>query len=393
MVLLTACCIAASLLYGKHRLAEGQETITAGPIVTVIQDNVPQDNKQEEIALNGDEIFNRHMALSEAALEETPVPTLIVWPETMATSFLNDEFLAGEVSEYTKRSHEFNHRLKQLAGQGAAVLVGSPSITLSDKGGLNRYNSAQYYLADGTRGPKRYDKIHLVPFGEVVPFKKSWPWMYRLLNRLTPYDHEYSIEAGEHPTVFELTSPPNQTINRDMKETYRFGVAICYEDVMPHVPRLLAGRENGKKRIDFLLNISNEGWYIRKSRDGSIKATSELTQHLAICKFRAVENRVAIIRSVNMGISGFIRPDGQVQTKPLAGTLPNDPRQRQAVSGFLTDTVYLDSRVSIYNKTGDLFAILCTVMMTLLFLDGWLVRLSLRIKMKQEKTRSDEHTL
>ena len=388
MILLTACCIAAALLYGQHRLRQGRRTITAGPVVTVVQDNIPQHVKQQQVDLNGDDIFHRHVALTEAALETTPVPDLIVWPETMVLSELNDDMLAGEVTEFTRQSHRFNHRLKQLAGRGSALLVGAPSMELSGEGGVNRYNSAQYYLADGSRHPKRYDKIHLVPFGEVVPFKKSWPWMYRLLNKLTPYDYEYSNTAGEDPTVFDLAKHAGAAATPDDKCPWKFSVAICYEDVMPHVPRRLAAEEYGKKRIDFLLNISNEGWFSRggHTRNDPVKPTAELSQHWAICKFRAVENRVSIVRSVNMGISGFVRPDGRVQTKPLAGTLPDHPRKRQAVAGFLTDTVQLDSRVSVYNKIGDIFAILCTVVTALLFLDGRLVRRGLSKKMRQKTT-------
>jgi apolipoprotein N-acyltransferase len=216
--------------------------------------------------------------------------------------------------------------------------------------------------------------MHLVPFGEVVPFRKSWPWMYRLLNRLTPYDYEYTLDVGEQATIFELSDTGGSP--------YRFGVAICYEDVMPHVPRQLAAIEANKKRLDFILNISNEGWYIRAQPDQSIQTTAELPQHMAICQFRAVENRVPIIRAVNMGISAFVRSDGSIQGKGLAGNLPAHVKDRQGVSGFLIDRVYLDSRITLYSKIGDIFSIVCTLITAFL-----LIMVGLATSLTQKKIR------
>ena len=188
-----------------------------------------------------------------------------------------------------------------------------------------------------------------------MPFKKSWPWLHELLNSLTPYDYDYTLDAGDEATVFEFpTADGNEA---------KFAVAICYEDVMPQVPRRLVAVEGGAKRVDFLLNISNDGWFVYGGRDGGrVKSSSELIQHLVICKFRAVENRIGIARAVNCGISGFIKPDGSVQQGSLVGTLPDDPRDRQVVPGFLTDHVYLDSRTTIYSRIGDAFAIICTIL-------------------------------
>ena len=123
--------------------------------------------------------------------------------------------------------------------------------------------------------------------------------------------------------------------------------------------------------VDFVLNISNDGWFVSGGKKGRpIAASTELMQHLVLCKFRAVENRVGIARAVNTGISGFISPDGRVQGRGLAGTLPDEPHKREVVAGFLTDMVYVDSRVTIYNRLGDAFAITCAVLSGLLLLTG-----------------------
>jgi len=382
----TVLLLGGSLGYGRYRLSQ---PLQPGPILTVIQDAIPQYVK--EYAAADRTIFTRHENLTRQALAATVKPDLVVWPETMVPAPLNTEFLNLRVSGYDLqtfkpwvRARYFDRRLRNLtrlgpapldltrldpalpgspraatdsAPSGVALLVGAPSVEMAVYDGelrpARRANSALLYLPGGRRFPERYDKMHLVPFGEVVPFKKSWPWLYRLLNRLTPYDYEYSLDAGENPTVFRF---PDRRGRR-----WRFAVAICYEDVMPQVPRRLAVA-GGAKRIDFLLNISNDGWFVSGKLDADIKPTSELIQHLVICRFRAVENRLGIARAVNTGVSAFIQPDGRLQGPGLAGTLDPDPGRRPGRVGFLTDRIYLDERVTLYSRIGDVFAFVCTLL-------------------------------
>ena len=365
---LTGCCVLAVVLYGNFRLAQGAKTIKAGPTVAVVQEVIPQYVKEQ-----GDSsaaIFAKHLVLSEAALEAQVKPGLIVWPETMVTRPVNWEFLelqaeGFDLSEYTPliEARIFDGQLQELAKQGAAVLVGTPTLTMARFGDELRPdrkgNGAVLYLPDGSKFDRYYDKMHLVPFGELVPFKESWPRLYQVLNSLTPYDYEYTLDAGTEATVFTY---------QQGAEPWRFAVAICYEDVMPAVVRRLAAAEPSK-RVDFLLNISNDGWFVRGGKNNRpVIASTELLQHLVLCKFRAVENRLGIARAVNTGISAFIRPDGRVQGGGLSGTLADNPRLRQAQAGFLTDTVYVDSRVTFYNRGGDFFAIACVGLSTLLLL-------------------------
>jgi len=360
---LTFSCFLGIMLYGQYRLKHMNENMEVGPRITVVQDVIPQYVK--EAGKSDEEIFKGYLKLTEGALKAMPKPDLVVWPETMVPGYLNQEFLSINPENMTKEGKEllqecrsYDNRLREISQKGVNLLVGAPALAVNEDGELARYNSAFLYLPDGRRYAKRYDKMHLVPFGEVVPFKKSWPWLHKFLINLTPYGYEYSLEAGREPTVFEFTDCRNEKL--------KFSVAICYEDVMPQIPRRLSGMENGKKRIDFLLNISNDGWFAHGGKDDKpLKSSTELVQHLVICQFRAIENRVGIARAVNTGISAIIRPDGRIQKKPLVGSLSEEPRERQLEKGYLTDSISYEKRVTLYNRLGDTFAVVCTVLMGL----------------------------
>jgi len=378
-ILLTACSIAGAVGYGAYRLNEGNKTIARGPVISVIQEVIPQYVKEE--GKSSQEIFDRHLALSKQALASPVKPDLIVWPETMVSAPLNKEFVELTAPGYDlsgfqmlQESRRFDQRLRDLAKENVSLLVGCPAYEVKDFGDSLKpvwsSNSAVLYLPGGKKFPLRYDKMHLVPFGEVVPFKKSIPWLHRLLNHLTPYDYDYTLDAGENPTVFQSKTVTPENNSEPVGSEYRFAVAICYEDVMPWVPRTLSRKEDSRKRIDFLLNISNDGWFVNGAPDKELLPSPELMQHLVICKFRAVENRIGIVRAVNTGISGFIRPDGIVQGAGLSASLPEKPEDRQIVAGYLTDRVSIDSRITWYTQNGDVFAKVCTAVLFILFLEG-----------------------
>src|SRR5262249_14441684 len=145
------------------------------------------------------------------------------------------------------------------------VLVGSTPVEVvrdSSSARSRRFNSALLYDPDGAQRRERYDKSHLVPFGESVPFRESSVFgislrpIYVWLNRLSPFSVggtlEYSLFAGRDFHVFRVDVKGRQ---------WRFGTPICYEDVMPYVARSFVW-QGGKRRADFLINISNDGWFL-----------------------------------------------------------------------------------------------------------------------------------
>jgi apolipoprotein N-acyltransferase len=172
-----------------------------------------------------------------------------------------------------------------------------------------------------------------------MPLKKQFPFLFKLLMQLTPYDYDYTLDAGGDYTIFKMPVGG---------QTYRFGVMICFEDTIPQVSRKLSVGKTGK-RADWLVNITNDGWFVRQS-GSEIKASAELSQHLAACVFRAVENRLSTIRCANTGISCLIDSTGKIKNNLRAG-------KRE----WFTDTVMIDVRQTVFSRSGGLLGISCGI--------------------------------
>ncbi|MBL8880094.1 MAG: apolipoprotein N-acyltransferase [Phycisphaerales bacterium] len=392
--------MAGSVGYGFWRITGA--TFTKGPRIAVIQEDFPLRNtypysEPQQV------IFARYLSLAgQAALQE---PDLIVFPETAWNAVQNRGFLEvahrsadivnagaylfGKVCDEaiaalargdhsaanqwierlerdlekterrrapTTQPSEFLPRLPEAPRRRpVTVLVGAVSVEPVEAAATRwlRFNSALLYHPTGEQSRERYDKIHLVPFGEAVPFRHTkLHFLYRWLNALSPFSqggkYDYSLTPGAAYTRFEISS-------RDGRK-FRFGTPICYEDVMPYISRGLVWQD-GERRADMLVNISNDGWFLH---------SAELPQHLAICVFRAVENRVSVARAVNTGISGFIDPNGRIYS-----LVTHHGRAWDAgIAGFSIEEMLLDARDSLYGRVGDWFAILCLILTGLLWFDA-----------------------
>jgi len=284
--------------------------------------------------------------------------------------------LNREVLEILDSSHPwraFDEALREHAKDSAFLLVGAyggiPDDSKTEL--IERYNSAFLYKPDGRQYEQRYDKIHLVPFGEVLPFRKSLPWFYNVLMKLTPYSYDYSLDYGSEYTVFQMTARSGQD-----RWPHRFAVIICYEDVVPYIARRFALDAKGRKRLDFLVNISNDGWFVRFHEDsGEVRPSAELAQHAAICVFRAVENRLSVVRSVNTGISCIIDSLGNIRDTFMAGTLPSRAMARKAMAGWFIDKLPIDKRVTFFSKYGESLDFCCEACVILFIIVSLLAKL------------------
>lgn len=289
----------ATLGYGLWRL--NQDTQRPGARVALVQGNIPQQIRN--MGFDPSDPDQREQATVRigrdycelADLGVSYAPDLVVWPET---SYPAEWPAVSPEVPWNKVPAEWRARHREGLEFAQDVAVRWPTASLL---GLNtrflepgtqgqRYNTA---LLIDSRGQVAgmYHKSHRVPFGEYVPLVDWFPWM----KRLAPYDFDYAIGQGK-----EFTRLPLRVAGRETPGT--FGVMICYEDTDPDTARPYGGGD-GKPPADFVLDISNDGWF-----DG----TAEHEEHLAICRFRAVELRRSVARAVNMGISAVIDSNGRV---------------------------------------------------------------------------------
>ncbi len=316
----------AALAYGTWRL--GQDKFTSGPRIALVQTNVDQRLRNEAATPEaGSEavasMSEQYRKLGTRAASQHA--DLVVWPET-SYPYPWLEVSPDLPSAHVPAEWREDVALSQRAAREDArrwstyLLLGVNGSRLEADGQIRRSNSAVLIHPDGQVGD-RYDKIHCVPFGEYVPLRDWLPW----LNAFAPYDFDYSITPGSKRTCFSFNK-------------YHFGVVICYEDTDPSLARAYVDPEAGGA-VDFLVNISNDGWF-----DG----TREHEEHLAICRFRAIECRRAVVRAVNMGISAVIDGNGRVVALPAATWA-----QSKKTEAVVTTTVPLDRRVSLYARWGD----------------------------------------
>jgi apolipoprotein N-acyltransferase len=356
--------VVGAVLYGRWRIGQADKYVTAGPMVASLQSNVPQSVKRS--FESGQELFDGLMVKSEAAVKAGA--ELAVWPETMVQAMLNPEVL--KVIDPNSEWSLLDQRLKQHAKGSAYLLVGAYGGTLGlnkdmELGYDKRFNSAFLYRPDGEKAEGVYNKIHLVPFGEVLPLRRSLSWFYNLLMKIKfiPYNFDYSLDYGTDYTVFQMADKEGDA----HQPQYAFAVIICYEDTVPSIARKFALDENGHKRIDWLVNISNDGWFVQ-FRGDKVQPSMELAQHAAVCAFRAVENRLAVVRSVNTGISCMIDSLGRIRDGFTKGTLPERAMARTGMAGWFMDRVPIDSRVTFFSKHGEWLDFCCQGVVILLII-------------------------
>lgn len=285
--------------YGARRLVQVDKLSADAPSIraAIVQGNIEQ-------ALKWDPAFqmatiDKYLRLSHSLVDRHP--ELVVWPETaLPFHFRHDVPLTEKVQEGMRRL-------------GAFFLVGSPSFERGPSR-VDYYNSA--YLIDPQGNVLgKYDKAHLVPFGEYVPLKRWLPFLGKLVEQVGDFSH------GD--------------IGETLSWTYgKLGVLICYEGIFPNISQAMV--RNG---ANLLINITNDAWYGRSSAP---------YQHFSMTVFRAIENRRALIRSANTGISGFVDPVGRILGETALFSNAAEVRQ-----------VPLISTVSLYSRFGDVFAAAC----------------------------------
>ncbi len=327
--------VGATLGYGSFRLTTAQ--FREGPRVALLQSNHKQGHKFQR---DPDEVRTGFLQLIERAASREPRPDLIVWPETaypfgyiMADEAVAPEVLKRQVESIptrtkitvdawlSKRSAVENDLHALSEAFRVPMLVGT-RVDDHQKDGLKSYNSAILF-EPSVPTTRYYHKMHLVPFGEFIPYVEALPW----LAALTPYrDKIPHLNFGQDAAILPLGR-------------YRFAASICFEDTIPQVINQFFTGVDQAHQPDLLINLSNDGWY---------PDSSELDMHLAISVFRTVEHRVPLARAVNTGLSALVDGNGEIRA-----VLP------KSIEDVLVATVPLDDRTTYYSRWGDWLGLSC----------------------------------
>ena len=258
------------------------------------------------------------MLASFAALSQHPdfprqngiaeTPNLIVWPESPASFLDSDE--------------GFRDFMEKLARTLSTPIL-TDDLSLAGRnsdGSYTLYNSASFFKEDGSYGG-RYDKIHLVPFGEYVPYKPLFFFAGHLLDGLP-------FIPGTQRVLFDAHGR-------------KFGAFICYESVFGDEIRQFAGAG-----AQVLVNLSDDGWY---------GDTSAPWEHLDMVRMRAIENNRWILRSTNTGVTASIDPYGRVV----------DQMPRHVRGALLAKFNFIEG-TTFYTRHGDWVAWICAVLTAVL---------------------------
>jgi len=297
----TATLVVLTIVYGRIKM---DEPLPTGPLnVCLVQGNYRQEEKWEpgmkQTTLDTYEQLTRSTFSSR--------PTVIVWPEAALPFRLRYSGLALNSVAMLARDCR------------CSLVIGTPDMAEDEAGKRHFYNSAFLITPQG-KMEERYDKIHLVPFGEYVPLTRFLFFVEKMTEGATG-----DFSSGQRYTVFRGDFPP-------------FSVYICYETIFPDLVRKFSAA--GAR---WLVTITNDAWFDRSAAS---------YQHFAMTVLRAVENRCPVVRAANTGITGIIDQKGRVLDKTelfvrttLCGTITaRDPQ---------TTTFYI--------RWGDLFAALCSL--------------------------------
>jgi len=272
--------------------------------VAVLQGNMDPYVKWDTEGLRSS--IRVYSELLEKTASKKTQPDVVVWPESALPALLADG------------SGLMHWALPLVQQVDASHLIGALTQASPEKRGY--FNSLYLVKPDGEIGGV-YHKVHLVPYGEYVPMERFLRGFIPLLREIGGFKSGRDIKTL-----------------KDTKAT--FGPLICYETLFPGLSRNLV-----RKGANVLVNITQEGWY---------RSLAFAYQSLGVAVFRAVETRRPLVRAGNTGISTFIDRQGNVSQM-----LPLD------VSGMLVNRVIPCSFLTFYVKYGDIFVIICGVILIL----------------------------
>ena len=275
------------------------------PIVRIVQPNIGQQDRGEG---DSERVLQ---ALLRRSGTPGPAPRLVVWPEGVVRDLVEDGYppwVYDRPASYTRR------RIAGVLGPRDLLLFGGIALTFANDDRIDKAANAVFAISPTARLAGRYDKAHLVPYGEYLPV----PWLLRPLGlaRIVPGDIDFT--PGPGPRNLQTPFGP-------------IGVQTCYEIIFSgevvdraHRPR-------------FLFNPSNDAWFGRWGPP----------QHLAQARMRAIEEGLPVIRATPTGISAVIAPDGA-----LFATIPHE------TAGAIEVPIPEPAPPTVFARAGNLMAAL-----------------------------------
>jgi apolipoprotein N-acyltransferase len=285
------------LHFGGWAIIKNSPPIEDSFQASVIQGNVSSDIRWDQISdPQIRDLFDQHVNLSLEANKKGS--RLIIWPEFSVPLCFSCSY-----NIYP----EFRNKLFRFAQESGTTLLLGTNETVMSQQGLHYYNTALCLQADMTIS--QYYKMHLVPFGEYTPYKKIFFFIEKMTHAIG------ELSAGEEFVLHQF-------------EGKKFGTPICYEIIFPDLVRKFV-----KQGADFLVTITNDGWY---------GTSSAPFQHFAIAVVRAVENRRYLLRSATTGVSGIIDPYGRILS-----------RTEMMTQAYLTERIAPMDTITPYTRFGD----------------------------------------
>ncbi len=295
--------IALALGYGGYRLSA--EPVSGEPLeIALAQANIPFKSWRELAP----KFYQEYPHMIGAAAERGA--KLVVLPESPTPfSYQNDT--------------NYRRHLEKVVAENRVWLLFNNNTELVN-GRDTIYHNSAWLLDEGGRFASRYDKLHLVPFGEYVPMQRILFFAGQLVQEVGGYT-------------------PGGSIIVSSLDGIGFSTLICYEAIFPNLVHKFV-----RRGAQFLINITNDGWY---------GETSAPYQHFQMARLRAVENRRYLARAANTGISGFVDPYGRVLASSGLYT-----------EALLWSQVVPRSDITFYTRFGDVFALSCVMIIITAFL-------------------------
>ncbi|MBL9118377.1 MAG: apolipoprotein N-acyltransferase [Phycisphaerae bacterium] len=334
---------AANLVYGWMVLEA--TAATEGPAVLVVQTDLSVSNKNEWSREDQERDFAGYvretLAGASAHRSEGGTIDLVVWPETMVPGFglepatlamlTKGRYYPGAI--YADSLALMQERLAVPVVVGAPVYLGLRPDPEKERWLWDtHYNSA--YLINGPPPYRRYDKLVLTPFGEVMPLISRWEWLEKQLLSLSAPGMTFDLEPGVDAVRFAVPWA------RRPGAPLRIVTPICFEDTIASVCRELC-YANGERAADLMVNLSNDGWF-GWSDDGR-------EHHVLHARIRSIELGVPIIRCANTGHSVVIEWSGRISDR--IGL----PHEKATGTMVRTMSAKLTTRSTIYGMMGDVW--------------------------------------